>query len=178
MPDRLTEDEYLVATALTDLIAKTKSKEIKYKLAEVRDSIVCETSKLGCYRCTIKPPFHHNLTCDLCLEQELFELWKSGVHTISSCCGHGSVPPYIQVLNGDSVQKMHELGYKEIPNEAFPENPYPSFRPKTYLPCFSPCKECARAIKREDGGGYECLAEDYDTEFNTFWCFVPKCEAT
>ena len=31
-------------------------------------------------------------------------LWKAGVHTVSSCCGHGRVPPYIQVLGGESVK--------------------------------------------------------------------------
>lgn len=170
----MSDADFLIATTLSDLIEKTTDYDIRYKLAETRDNILCQLSGLGEYRCSVRMPFKSNSLCDACLEKELYELWRLGVHTVSSCCGHGRVPPYIQVLHGESVKKMHELGYVKIQNEACPDNPNPAYRPKTYLPCFSPCSQCAKSKKTVDGGKWECVAEDYDTEFDTFWCFVPR----
>lgn len=173
--DKLTNDEYMIAGTLADLIEKVEDGHIRHKLAEARDELVCQNSKLGQYRCEVKLPFGKDgQYCDLCLEAEIHELWKAGVHTISSCCGHGRVPPYIQVLNGESVQKMHELGYIQIKNEACPDNPYPAYRAKTYLPCFTPCRKCAKSEPIGDGTGWYCLEENFDTELDTFWCFVPE----
>ena len=174
--DKLTDDEYLIAGTLADLIAKVEDIEIRYKLAVTRYEIICQNCGLGTYKCSVKMPYgpDDGRFCDMCLETELFTLWKAGVHTVSSCCGHGRVPPYIQVLHGESVQKMHELGYKQVFNEARPDNQYPSYHAKTYLPCFTPCKECTHASKNPDGGGYVCDADDYDSNFSTYWCFVPK----
>lgn len=169
---KFTNDELFVAEALTDLIEKVESEELKYNIAEARYDIVCQHSGLGEYKCSMRPPFSHGWECDLCLEPELFKLWKEGVHTVSSCCGHGIVPPYIQVLRGESVQKMHELGYEAFPNKACPDNPNPTYHPKTYLPCFSPCKECAMATREDDYDATVCTAGDYD--INRKWCFVPK----
>ena len=134
--DKLTNDEYLIAGMLKDLIEKVEDRHIRYKLAEARDKIVCQNSKLGQYKCAVKLPFgpDDGRFCDMCLEGEIHELWRAGVHTVSSCCGHGRMPPYIQVLHGESVQKMHELGYVQIENESCPDNPDPAYRAKTYLP--------------------------------------------
>lgn len=170
---KISDDEYLIAGTLSDLIERLETFEAKYKVANARDEIICQDSGLGEYRCTVRVPFGMRWACDLCLEHELFELWKAGVHTVSSCCGHGRVPPYIQVLHGNSVQKMHELKYTPMENEACPDNPDPAFRPKTFLPCFSSCSKCAKCeLTEESGITGICTAEDYD--INQRWCFVPR----
>jgi len=176
---KLTDEEYLIAGTLSDLIEKVEDKHLRHKLAEARDELVCQGSKLGAYKCAVKMPYgpDDGRFCDMCLESELYELWKAGVHTVSSCCGHGRVPPYIQVLRGESVQKMHELGYKPMQNEASPDNPDPLYHAKTYLPCFAPCKLCVKSEHNPNGYGYICTEDNFDTELDTFWCFVPKLPA-
>lgn len=174
--DKLSEDEYLIAGTLADLIAKVKDSYIKKELARTRDELVCQKSRLGQYKCAVKLPFgpDDGRFCDMCLEGEIYELWKVGVHTVSSCCGHGRVPPYIQVIGGESVKKMHELGYVQIKNETCPDNPDTAYRAKTYLPCFTPCRECAKSEPVGDGAGWYCLEDNFDTDLDTFWCFVPE----
>lgn len=158
----------IVSETLCRFIKLTDDDEIKYALAEARYELVSEHSPLGAYCCSIKPPFSNNVQeCDICLEDELYELWKQGIHTISSCCGHGRVAPYIQVLSGDSAKKMNDLGYVKIKNDVV-RNKYPAYRPKTYLPCFSLCRECKSFNTKTN----TCVAKDYSIEMK--WCFRKK----
>lgn len=50
---------------------------------------------------------------DLCLVNEIRELWDKGVSTYASCCGHGRIHGTIAVDEKDR-QKMVELGYKTV----------------------------------------------------------------
>ncbi len=50
---------------------------------------------------------------DVCLVQEIAELWYKGIETIESCCGHNVAPSYIAVVNEyEYIEKMKVLGYK------------------------------------------------------------------
>ena len=53
---------------------------------------------------------------------------------------------YIQVTSKD-VQKMHELGYKQMPVDEYGNGQW-CFVPKTYLPVFKTAGQ-----RREDGDG-------------------------
>lgn len=168
----ISKDNMDKADVMLAYINMTDDCSVKYILAEARYELVCKNSKIGSYSCSMRPPFSSNVSeCDYCLEDELFELWKAGIHTISSCCGHGKVPPYIQVLKGDSVKKMEELGYVEIINNCC-NTDNKAYRPKTYLPCFSPCCECESCVDDENYFAKKCIANDYD--INLKWCFQPR----
>ena len=73
----------------------------------------CCASTIGDYKCSVQTK--RGFCCDICLEKEIDDLWDNGVRTVGSCCGHGVAPPFIQVLDDESVQKMHELGYVQLP---------------------------------------------------------------
>lgn len=50
---------------------------------------------------------------DVCLALEVSNLWKIGVVTTGSCCGHGRLPPSICVRD-DYDNKMLSLGYSRF----------------------------------------------------------------
>lgn len=61
---------------------------------------------------------------DTCLIPELLWLTGQGIHTWSSCCGHGKSDPFILSLDpeGDAVAKLIGLGYRPEVREA--EQPF------------------------------------------------------
>ncbi len=57
---------------------------------------------------------------DLCIVQEIMQLWMLGITTTGCCCGHQKVEPYIGVSDED-CETMQELGYQEQKkNQYFP----------------------------------------------------------
>lgn len=50
---------------------------------------------------------------DRCVLPELEELWKKGIETTCSCCGHGEPDTAWIVVKTNYRQKMIDLGYKE-----------------------------------------------------------------
>ena len=81
-----------------------------------------------------KNPIHNNLkekngrykkketvAVDICLVQEVVELWFKGIRTTGCCCGHnhGDDYPYIGVVEED-IQKMKDMDYKVRPNHLYP----------------------------------------------------------
>ena len=67
----------------------------------------------------MKDPFnsrkkHDGWVCiDICICQEIAELWHRGIKTYESCCGHNKDRGYIMVTT-DDFQKMKEIeGYEE-----------------------------------------------------------------
>lgn len=68
---------------------------------------------------------------DGCLVDEILNLWKFGVITISCCCGHNirKFQPYIAV-DTDSVDAMLKLGYRQIFNPLQPQSTQ-FFHPKS-----------------------------------------------
>lgn len=48
---------------------------------------------------------------DYCIVPELKKLWKQGVRTMCSCCGHGAVDAAYIRVDALSADKMRELGY-------------------------------------------------------------------
>lgn len=132
----MTDAEIATIDFLIEKIKGAKTEEEKSEYANVWRNAICKHSKIQEYYCGVKVPFPTHFCCDFCLEDELFQLWRSGVHTIGSCCGHGIMQPYIQVLGGDSVKKMHELGYEELPVDEH-GNGVNCYMPKTFLPKYT-----------------------------------------
>jgi len=56
-------------------------------------------------------------------------LWKHGVVTGGSCCGHGKLFPMINVED-ESIEKMEELGYDHDTNGNEEQNRF-TFIPKS-----------------------------------------------
>lgn len=51
---------------------------------------------------------------DPCIVDLIKELWNNGIETLGCCCGHNSVPGYVDILPIHWA-KMEELGYKKMP---------------------------------------------------------------
>jgi hypothetical protein len=92
----------------------------------------CENVEFGSYDNTVEmiPPFVLYdilgnkkdvwfVSVDTCIASDIGYLWRQGVVTENSCCGHGRVRASV-VVHPDSIDKMHELGYGQIP-DAEPE---------------------------------------------------------
>lgn len=64
-----------------------------------------------------------NLAIDACILGELQELWRRGVRTTGSCCGHGKTFGFVSVVRADA-EIMRTLGYRELDPEhtCCPEN--------------------------------------------------------
>lgn len=77
----------------------------------------CKNVSFGSYDVTI-PVWYDDrkrvVDIDVCIVLEVISLWKKGIVTIESCCGHNKTTGYIAV-DESSVDKMIELRYKEIP---------------------------------------------------------------
>lgn len=54
---------------------------------------------------------------DICLLDEIWELWRLGIVTTGNCCGHNKkgAPAYIGVVDED-IKRMKILGYEVQPN--------------------------------------------------------------
>lgn len=62
---------------------------------------------------------------DICLLAEIITLWSMGIKTCFNCCGHNIGCGEIMVKK-ESIKKMRELDYLEMPN-SFPGTSYPVF---------------------------------------------------
>lgn len=106
-------------------------------LKKLRREFVCVNSQIQEYKCHTPVYLPKNtekaaFACDLCLKNELYQLnAEHGIQTIGSCCGHGKHRPFIQVAP-EYVQKMHILGYEEIPVDKYGNGKW-CFVPKTDL---------------------------------------------
>lgn len=132
----MTNEQLYLAECVTDYLATQDwlNNFDKFTLASLRDDFVCKKSEIGAYECCVKTA--HGYCCDTCLQSELHDLWRVGVSTIGSCCGHGRKQAFIQVTSKD-VQKMHELGYKQKEDDGSADGQETYvFVPKTYLPVF------------------------------------------
>lgn len=58
-----------------------------------------------------------NLTIDACILGDLQELWRRGVRTTGSCCGHGRTFGFVSVAGPDDAGIMRSLGYRELAPE-------------------------------------------------------------
>lgn len=73
-----------------------------------------------------------NTICiDKCLEDEILQLWASGIITTGCCCGHnqGEQYPYIGV-DENQIKLMKDMGYSGQPNNLYPERE-DGFKPKS-----------------------------------------------
>lgn len=53
---------------------------------------------------------------DVCLISEIWDLWRCGIKTVGSCCGHNQAPAYIQVAT-EHAKEMLALGYALVDEE-------------------------------------------------------------
>jgi len=78
----------------------------------------CKNIYIGNYKrqVSMKDPFNTRnrndgwVCIDICICQEIAELWNNGIRTIESCCGHNTKDGYIITLIEDK-EKMMRLGY-------------------------------------------------------------------
>jgi hypothetical protein len=134
------KDEQLnLAETVTEFIRSSdwlNTRDIR-TLAQFRDAAVCVDSPIGEYRCQVEIRFspqsgREPICVDTCLQHEIHELiFKHNVNTIGCCCGHGMKQAYIQV-SPQSVQKMHDLGYEQLPEKEDGQGKW-CFKPKTYF---------------------------------------------
>jgi len=50
------------------------------------------------------------VSIDICICQEMAELWAMGIKTLNSCCGHNKVLPSV-IVEPEDAKRMEELGY-------------------------------------------------------------------
>ena len=56
-----------------------------------------------------------SILVDRCILADVKHLWRLGVKTVCSCCGHGNQDSAFIVVDPDESEKMKELGYEEAP---------------------------------------------------------------
>ena len=101
-------------------------------LTPTQEAYVTDKFKIGCFCKGVRIQMYDNTVAmnpfwrrkpvciDCCLACEIAWLWKHGVITSGSCCGHGIMAAMINVQD-ESIKKMEELGYE---HEAIdPKNP-------------------------------------------------------
>ena len=134
-------DNITSAEFICDLIAEKENLNFNDNMIEAlckaRYETMCIHSPIGKHKCNVKihfmPQSHQESICvDTCLQNEIQDLIrKYGVWTVGSCCGHGVKQGFIQV-DDNSVVKMLELGYKQLPDDEN-GNGKNCFSPKTQL---------------------------------------------
>ena len=93
----------------------------------------CKNIEIGSYgrQVSMKDPFvkrNDGWVCiDICICQEIAELWYLGIRTNGCCCGHNKQRGYIGVYDED-IEKMKELGYEQQEHFQGQKN---NFTPKT-----------------------------------------------
>lgn len=76
----------------------------------------CKNIKMGSYdnQSSIMNPFNKEIvSIDNCILPEIISLWKKGIRTYGSCCGHNITVPSIAV-DSRYEQEMKKLGYKKL----------------------------------------------------------------
>lgn len=75
----------------------------------------CININIGSYKVTVATvdPFTDKIIgIDKCIYNEIRDLWKNGIQTIESCCGHNKQPGYIAIkVTVDISNLMSQLGY-------------------------------------------------------------------
>lgn len=99
-------------------IYKTISEALKQPAHDVV-SPPCRNIAFGSYDNTVLLPRPKHMyptsrndwiTVDLCMLDEVLSLWRAGIWTLESCCGHCKVDGYIAV-HEYSREKIESLGY-------------------------------------------------------------------
>lgn len=75
---------------------------------------MCRNVEMGNYenQVVLTSPFTKRVVgIDACIVVEIQNIWKQGIPTIESCCGHNKTEGYIAVLT-KYHDKMIALGYK------------------------------------------------------------------
>jgi hypothetical protein len=151
---KMCDEQLMMAETITDFIKASDwlHERDKRTLAQLRQSAVCNDSPIGEYRCYVEilssqQSERKPICVDTCLQDEIYELnRKYGISTIGCCCGHGVKEAYIQVLP-QYVQKMHELGYKQLSVKEDGQGKW-CFKPKTYF--LEPVNNAYKLEERED----------------------------
>ena len=138
--NRLSDYQLWLAETICDCLkddAHWPERSVRAGIKRLRRDICCSESPIQEYKCHVQIRFSKQsgidpICCDTCLQDEIHELiYKHGIWTIGSCCGHGIKQPYIQV-SPKYVQKMHELNYEQLPVDENGNGQW-CFLPKTDL---------------------------------------------
>lgn len=60
-----------------------------------------------------------SICLDVCIAEEVQDLWALGITTTGCCCGHNITPGFIGVID-DDIPKMKEMGYEVMFNSSRP----------------------------------------------------------
>jgi hypothetical protein len=62
-----------------------------------------------------------SICLDVCIAEEVQDLWLLGITTTGCCCGHNKMPSYIGVIPND-ISRMKDLGYEVAFNPSRPDD--------------------------------------------------------
>lgn len=103
---------------------KKENERLKAENEKLKNFCKCDV-EMGSYmrQITVQDPFTKKLVgIDICILQDIAELWYLGIRTMASCCGHGKIFPSI-IVHDDHIQQMLKLGYDQVDkssNEFYP----------------------------------------------------------
>lgn len=101
----------------------------------------CKNVKFGEHSNTVKlevPEIYKNkfpntkynfIYVDKCISNEIQYLWRKGIVTMASCCGHNIIDGCICV-HDDCIEQMKDLGYEVLKNPSYPNEEW-MFKSKT-----------------------------------------------
>lgn len=61
-----------------------------------------------------------SICLDVCIAEEVQDLWELGFTTTGCCCGHNKLEPFIGVIDQD-IPRMKAMGYEVKYNPSRPE---------------------------------------------------------
>lgn len=79
---------------------------------------------------------------DSCIAKEIQKLVNEGIHTLSSCCGHGDEHPHV-LIHSDSADKARLLGYSPTPYLYAEGKQYDVWEMKLRFKWVYWCNECS-----------------------------------
>lgn len=128
------------------LLMGDKRDEIRSRVDELKRMVREAQAARGCFCVGVEPqtyeaavelwtPPHmarddgRGICVDACIAREVQDLWREGITTTGSCCGHGAHPAFIGVIDAD-IPRMKAMGYEVAPNPCRPGDE-DSFWPKS-----------------------------------------------
>ena len=121
-----------------------------FKAYNCKEIVLYPPKNFISYNCT--DGYKDSICVDICLKDEIEDLWSKGIKTTGCCCGHGSanLSGFIEVTD-DCISKMEKMGYIHyIYAEQFGGvNRKDAFIPKSYGHIYDGYREVPLALVRD-----------------------------
>lgn len=77
----------------------------------------CSPETMGTYshHVSVETPWGQIVSVDACMVPELASLWRLGIRTVASCCGHRKGPGFVAAHEADAA-RLDALGYRRCPD--------------------------------------------------------------